>query len=102
MRDRQGISAFDKPDPHALISMYLQFLDFGDPQYIEFYMISKINTINHKLHRLTFLSAKTADAIAIIGSRAGLTFADSACVFFRFYREVDNDNSLILWQEWEC
>ena len=31
MRDRQGISAFDKPDPHALISMYLQFSDFGGP-----------------------------------------------------------------------
>ncbi|MBW2669660.1 MAG: antibiotic biosynthesis monooxygenase [Deltaproteobacteria bacterium] len=51
--------------------------------------------------RLIFPPSKTAEASTIINSVAGPTFADPDCVSFRFYREVANDDSLILWQEWE-
>ena len=51
--------------------------------------------------RLIFPPSKTAEAITIINSVAGPTLADPDCVSFRFYREVANDDSLILWQEWE-
>jgi quinol monooxygenase YgiN len=51
--------------------------------------------------RLIFPPSKTAEAINIINLVAGPTLADPDCVSFRFYREVANDDSLILWQEWE-
>jgi quinol monooxygenase YgiN len=51
--------------------------------------------------RLSFPPGKTIKAVTIINSVAGPVRDDPECNAFRLYREVANDDSLTLWEEWK-